>query len=63
MNSNEIEELLKLKNDILEVKDYIDIITTSPQIIRINYNHDENSFDLLTSDNYKFKIKIKKPCK
>lgn len=57
MYSHEIEELLKLKNNILTVQEYCNIIATSPQINYIIYKDD--LFHINTSDNYKFKIKVR----
>lgn len=59
MYSQEIKELLDLKNSILEVKEYLNVINTSPQINCIKYNCYDDNFYLFTDDNYKFKVKIK----
>lgn len=57
MYSYEIEELIELKNHLIEIQDYIKIIKTSPQIDHILYNKDH--FEMYTDDYYKFKFKIK----
>lgn len=57
MYSWEIQELVELKNYIITIQDYINIIQTSPQVDHILYNQDH--FEMFTEDNYKFKFKIK----
>lgn len=57
MYSHEIEELIELKNNLLEIKDYVKIIKTSPQIDHVQYKKDH--FELNTTDGYNFKFKIK----
>lgn len=57
MYSYQIEELIKFKNNLLDIKDYIEIVKTSPQIDHILYNQDH--FEMYTNDCYKFKFKIK----
>lgn len=58
MYSYEIEELIELKNHLIEIQDYIKIIKTSPQIDHIQYKKDH--FEIKTNDYYTFKFKIKK---
>lgn len=58
MYSWQIEQLVQLKNHLLDIKDYIEIITTSPQVDHIQYKDDH--FEMYTDDYYKFKFKIKK---
>ena len=58
MYSYEIEELMQLRNYIITIQDYCEIIRTSPQIDHILYNQDH--FEMYTDDYYKFKFKIKK---
>lgn len=55
MYSKEIEELLKLKNNLINVKKYIEICD-SPQVDHVKY--DNGLFYLWTNDNYKFVLKI-----
>lgn len=53
MNSEDIKLLLEMKEYILSVKEYIDILYTSPQIYRMET--DEYGRQILyTDDNYKF---------
>lgn len=63
MYSNEIEELLKLRNNLVSIKEYIEIsikeyieICNSPQIDHIKY--DNGLFHMWTNDNYKFVLRI-----
>lgn len=56
MYSHEIKELLKLKNNLITIKDYIKI-SESPQVDHIKFENEE--FTCWTSDNYVFKFKIK----
>ena len=60
MYSWEIEQLLKLRNYVLSVKEYFDLCDNSPQIVRVTYNPYEDSFLIKTSDNYEFKFKVRK---
>ena len=57
MYSYEIENLLKLKNYLVSVQEYINI-TKSPQIDHIKYEND--AFNIWTNDNYNFTLKIRK---
>ena len=57
MYSYEIEQLLELKNFVIDIKDYCEIVATSPQIDHILYK--DNNFEMYTNDFYKFKFKIK----
>lgn len=57
MYSYEIENLLKLKNYLVSVQEYLDIIK-SPQIDHIKYEND--TFNMWTNDNYNFTLKIRK---
>lgn len=57
MYSHEIQQLLELKNYVLELKEYIEVIRTSPQIDHIKYENDQFIFD--TTDNFHLKFKIK----
>ena len=56
MYSSEIQELLKIRNNLISMKEYIEICN-SPQIDHIKYENDK--FYLWTTDNYKFELKIK----
>lgn len=57
MYSKEIQELINLRQQVITLQDYINIIQTSPQIDHILYNQDH--FEMYTDDYYKFKFKIK----
>lgn len=57
MYSYEIENLLKLRNYLVSVQEYLDIIK-SPQIDHIKYEND--TFNMWTNDNYNFTLKIRK---
>lgn len=59
MYSQEIEELLKIRNYCIGVDEYYQIISTSPQINEISYKPSEDNFEIYTDDNYKFKTKVK----
>lgn len=59
MYSYEIEQLLRLKNYILSIKEYIQILNTSTQIKHIKYDPYNDTFYIETEDNYNFKFKIK----
>lgn len=58
MYSHEIEQLLKLKNYILSVKEYLNVCNSS-QITHIKYDPFEDVFYISTEDKYNFKFKIK----
>lgn len=57
MYSHEIEELLKLKQCLISIHDYCEIIKTSPQVDHIKFENEH--FKMYTTDGYKFKFKIK----
>lgn len=57
MYSHEIQELLKVRNNLISVKDYIEICN-SPQVDHIKF--DNGLFKLWTTDNYKFVLKTRK---
>lgn len=57
MYSEEIKNLLELKNYYIEVKEYLKIIN-SPQVDHIKYEN--QSFNVWTKDGYYFKFKIKR---
>lgn len=60
MYSHEILDLLKKKKYLIEIKEYIKIIETSPQINNIKYEHHDDTFNIKTDDRYDFKFKVKK---
>lgn len=55
--SHEIERLLKIKHNILTTSEYLEILSTSPQINHIKY--EDNYFKIETDDKYKFKVFVK----
>lgn len=57
MYSYEIEKLLKLRNYLISIKEYLEI-TKSPQIDHIKYEND--TFFMWSNDGYTFKFKLKK---
>ena len=61
MYSNEIKQLLELKNYLLDRKEANKIlnIKDSPQINHVKYNTYDDNFEMWTSDNYYFKFKVK----
>lgn len=60
MYSHEIEQLLKFRNYVLSVEEYIHIHKTSPQISMIQYHAYDDTFEDWTDDRYNFKYKVKK---
>lgn len=60
MYSYEIEQLLRLRNYLLDVKEYFEICDNSPQITRVTYNPFNDMFTILTSNNYKFEFKVRR---
>ena len=60
MYSWEIAELLKLKNYLLDVKDYFAICDNSPQIREVSDNPYDNKTTIRTDDRYEFKFKVKR---
>lgn len=57
MYSEEIKNLIELKNYYIELKEYLEIIK-SPQVDHIKYEN--QSFNIWTKDGYYFKFKIKR---
>lgn len=57
MYSHEIQALLELKNNLVSVKEYIQIIK-SPQVDHVLYKG--QMFHIWTTDGYQFKLKIRK---
>ena len=56
MYSHEIANLLKLKNYLISVKDYIDIVESS-QVKDVDYKGN-NNFNVSTNDGYTFSFTI-----
>ena len=44
MKSKEIEELLELKQFLITIDEYVNILYTSPQISDLSYNKEEDNF-------------------
>lgn len=57
MYSYEIEKLLKLRQNLVSIQEYLEIVK-SPQIDHIKYEND--TFFVWSNDGYSFKLKIKK---
>lgn len=57
MYSDEIAKLLKIRYNLVSIREYLEIIK-SPQIDHIKYENDE--FKIWTNDGYTFTLKIKK---
>ena len=55
MYSHEIEELLRVRNNLVTLQEY-KWIALSPQVVHIKYENEE--FKIKTSDGYKFTLKI-----
>ena len=56
MYSEEIKGLLKARNNLVTLKEYIKIVS-SPQIDHVLFK--DNQFYIWTTDNYQFVLKIK----
>lgn len=56
MYSEEIEKLLELRNNLVSVKEYIEIIK-SPQVDHVIYKGQR--FHIYTNDGYRFVLEIK----
>lgn len=56
----EIEQLMKLKNYLINVEEYLKICGTSPQIREVKYDPYQDNFMIDTDDNYKVYFKVKK---
>ena len=55
--SEEIKELLRVRNNLVTLQEY-KWIALSPQVVHIKYENEE--FKIKTSDGYTFKLKIYK---
>lgn len=60
MYSWEIQQLLELKQYLINVKEYLKICETSPQIREVKYDPYNDNFMIDTDDNYKVYFKVKK---
>lgn len=59
MYSHEIQELLRIRNYLVSVEEYIKIVS-SKQVKWVKYDPFEDKFHIATEDNYNFQLKIKK---
>lgn len=57
MYSREIEELLRIRNNLVNIKEYLEICNSS-QIDHIKYEDDK--FKIWSNDGYYFELKIKR---
>ncbi len=61
----EIENLLKIKNHLLNGKEHEEVTVKSPQVKKVEYNAYEDTFQIWTyeedhsSYNYKYRVKRK----
>lgn len=55
MYSEEIKKLLKIRNNLVNLNEYLQI-TSSPQIDHIKYEN--GIFNIWTNDGYKFQLKL-----
>lgn len=59
MYSHEIDRLLKIRQNIISCAEYLEILSTSPQINYVKYDNYNETIEMKTEDNYNFKVKIK----
>ena len=60
MYSWEIDNLFRKNNYIISVNSYINICSTSPQIVRTHYEPYGDYFEIYTEDMYYWKFRIYK---
>ena len=60
MYSNEIDSIMKQNGYIISANTYINICSTSPQIIHIHYEAFGDYFEIWTDDRYEWKFQVKK---
>ena len=60
MYSYEIDSIMKQSNYTISSDAYINICSTSPQIIRIHYEAFGDYFEIYTEDNYYWKFRVVK---
>lgn len=58
MYSHEIEQLLKLRNYLISVEEYIRLVSSN-QVKWVKYNPFEDKFYISTEDNYNYNFKVK----
>ena len=56
----EIQNLMQLKNYLINVEEYLQICNTSPQIREVKYDPYQDNFMIETDENYKVYFKVKK---
>ena len=57
MYSHEIAQLLKLRYNLVSIKEYIQIVQ-SPQVDHVIY--EDNTFKIYTTDGYTFTLRIRR---
>ena len=60
MYSYEIQNLMSYRNYLLYVKEYLEILDTSPQIDRCSYHCFSDDYYIHTNDNYEWNFKLRK---
>ena len=60
MYSYEIDSIMKQNDYRISANTYINICSTSPQIIRTHYEAFGDYFEIHTEDNYYWKFRVKK---
>lgn len=60
MYSSEINQALESNNYNIDSETYINICSTSPQILRVKYDPYDNKFEIWTDDNCYWKFSIYK---
>lgn len=60
MYTYEIEQLLRLKNNLITYKEFLEITRNSPQIDHIKYNPYQDNIEMWSTDNGHFILKLKK---
>lgn len=58
MYSWEIDQLMKLRNYLIESEEYYKILITSPQINHVKHTPENGNFLIETDDNYKVNFKV-----
>lgn len=58
MYSWEIQELMQLREYILEAQEYLRILNTSPQIYNVSYDAYNDLFHIGTDDNYDWNFRV-----
>lgn len=58
MYSREIDNILKSNNYNIDSNSYLNICSTSPQIVHVKYNPYGQYFEMWTNDDYYWKFNI-----